>query len=95
MRLPPILAVAFVLAALVLGPTAAACHGSVTPIGTCSGSTCALVYLVSSGGVGGSHILALYQESNGVAGLQRGNPPALQGGYDHCVVSGPKDARIL
>ncbi|HET6405346.1 MAG TPA: hypothetical protein VFH78_11930, partial [Candidatus Thermoplasmatota archaeon] len=63
--------------------------------GACVGSTCATFYLVSSGGIGGQSVLALYQETNGLGGLQRGNPPTLQGGHDDCWVSGPKDARIL
>ena len=95
MRLPPVLAVAIVFAALVVTPNALACHGSVTPVGTCATNVCGTVYLVSSGGVGGSSTLALYQESNGIAGLQRGDGPLLQGGYDDCFVSGPKDERIL
>lgn len=98
MRVPPILAVAFVLGAIVLGPTALACHGSVTGFGVsggCTGGVCTFFYLVSSGGVGGSNVFALYQESNGIAGLQRGAAPILQGGYDECFVGGPKDTRVL
>ena len=97
MKLPPVLAVG-ALALVLLGPTAIACHGTISGIGVssgCVGNTCGFFYLVSSGGIGGSSVLALYQETNGIVGVQRGDPALLQGGFDDCFAAGPKDERIL
>lgn len=107
MRTPYVLA-AFFAIALTLGAFPAdACHGRFSTVNlftpqitidifnSCyvEGADCEgdvyLVYTLES-----PPILALYLESNGIAGLQRGGPPLVQGGHDDCWSPDP-DARWL
>lgn len=99
MRRAPAFALAFVALLALAGP-AAACHGRITEVGTdalCLDARCPYLYLVTyfadpAGTT--THVVALYQETNGILGVQRGPEALAPGGIDHCVAVGPKDLRL-
>lgn len=97
MRSPALALAALVLTLVAVSVPAEACHGSVTTVSApCGNTTCAVAYLVFglAGNVATSN-LAFYEESNGLAGLQRGVSVTLQGGHDDCYGGPVQDFRLF